>query len=92
LPDFSHTTNQNVGKYIKLSQHYQMAIKYIFHSKALQILPKLGFLVRKRTIWQPWILFPRARKILAHFCAKGGAKRERFFQNFFFSAADIQPF
>jgi hypothetical protein len=26
----------------------------IFYSKALQILPKLGFLVRKQTIWQPW--------------------------------------
>jgi hypothetical protein len=27
----------------------------IFHSKALQNLPKLGFLVWKQTIWQPWI-------------------------------------
>jgi hypothetical protein len=25
----------------------------IFHSKALQNLPKLGFLVSKCTIWQP---------------------------------------
>jgi hypothetical protein len=24
------------------------------HSKVLQNLPKLGFLVRKETIWQPW--------------------------------------
>jgi hypothetical protein len=33
-----------------------MAIKYtiIFHSKALQNLPILGFLVWKSTIWQPW--------------------------------------
>jgi hypothetical protein len=33
-----------------------MAVKYssIFHSKALQNLPKLGFLVWKQTIWQPW--------------------------------------
>jgi hypothetical protein len=32
-----------------------MAIKYIniFQSRALQNLPKLGFLVRKETIWQP---------------------------------------
>jgi hypothetical protein len=32
-----------------------MAIKYIniFHCKAHQNLPKLGFLVRKETIWQP---------------------------------------
>jgi hypothetical protein len=35
---------------------YQMTITYtsIFHSKALQNLPKLGFLVWKQTIWQPW--------------------------------------
>jgi hypothetical protein len=33
-----------------------MALKYIniFQSKALQNLPKLGFLVWKETIWQPW--------------------------------------
>jgi hypothetical protein len=33
-----------------------MVIKYnnIFYSKALQILPKLGYLVWKQTIWQPW--------------------------------------
>jgi hypothetical protein len=33
-----------------------MVIKYnnIFDSKALQILPKLGFLFWKQTIWQPW--------------------------------------
>jgi hypothetical protein len=32
-----------------------MAIKHfnIFPSKALKTLPKLGFLVRKQTIWQP---------------------------------------
>jgi hypothetical protein len=32
-----------------------MAMKYtnIFQSKALQNLPKLVFLVRKQTIWQP---------------------------------------
>jgi hypothetical protein len=32
-----------------------MTIKYtnIFHSKAIQNLPKFGFLVRKYTIWQP---------------------------------------
>jgi hypothetical protein len=39
-----------------------MAVKYskwpkntnIFHSKALPNIPKLGFLVWKYTIWQPW--------------------------------------
>jgi hypothetical protein len=33
-----------------------MVIKYnkIFHSETLQNLPKLGFLVWKQTIWQPW--------------------------------------
>jgi hypothetical protein len=33
-----------------------MAIKCIniFQSKALKKLPKLGFLVGKYTIWQPW--------------------------------------
>jgi hypothetical protein len=33
-------------------------IKYIniFRSKALQNLPKLGFLVWKQTIWQPWLV------------------------------------
>jgi hypothetical protein len=34
---------------------YQMAIKYtkIFHSKTVQNLPKIEFLVWKQTIWQP---------------------------------------
>jgi hypothetical protein len=34
-----------------------MVIKYtkIFHSKTVQNLPKLGFLVWKQTIWQPWL-------------------------------------
>jgi hypothetical protein len=34
----------------------QITIKYtsIFYSKVLQNLPKLGFLVWKQTIWQPW--------------------------------------
>jgi hypothetical protein len=34
----------------------QMVIKYtnIFNCKTLQNLPKLGFLVWKQTIWQPW--------------------------------------
>jgi hypothetical protein len=33
-----------------------MVIKYTnnFHSKTIQNLPKLGFLVWKQTIWQPW--------------------------------------
>jgi hypothetical protein len=35
---------------------FQMAVKYInlTQSKTLQNLPKLGFLVWKQTIWQPW--------------------------------------
>jgi hypothetical protein len=34
----------------------QVSIKYtsIFHCKALQNLPKFGFLVWKQTTWQPW--------------------------------------
>jgi hypothetical protein len=34
-----------------------MAIKYIgiYQSEALKFVPKLGFLVWKQTIWQPWI-------------------------------------
>jgi hypothetical protein len=34
-----------------------MAVKYIniFQSKALQNWPKLVFLVRRPTIWQPWL-------------------------------------
>jgi hypothetical protein len=40
----------------------QMVIKYmyvptyIFHSKALQNIPKLAFLVCKYAIWQPWVV------------------------------------
>jgi hypothetical protein len=36
-----------------------MVIKYtnIYHSKAIQNLPKLGFLVWKQNIWQPWSIF-----------------------------------
>jgi hypothetical protein len=35
---------------------YQMLIKHtnIFNRNSLQNLPKLGFLIRKYTIWQPW--------------------------------------
>jgi hypothetical protein len=55
---------------------YQMAIKYskwslnrytnIFNSKALQNLPKLGFLVSKQTIWQPCLLGPTLRPNQPH--------------------------
>jgi hypothetical protein len=51
------TTNYTKRPYIILNgRKIQMVIKYynIFSSKALQILPNLGFLVRKETIWQPW--------------------------------------
>jgi hypothetical protein len=69
LPDFSgHTIPKRDKKYTKLPQNYPMTIKIpngnnifqvaieytkLFDSKALQILPKLGFLVWKYTIWQP---------------------------------------
>jgi hypothetical protein len=45
------TTNYTNGHKI-----FQMVMKYtnIYHSKALQNVPKLGFLVRKQTIWQTW--------------------------------------
>jgi hypothetical protein len=45
-------TGKNIPNYRKI---YPMAIEYskIFHSNTLQNLPKLGFLVSKRTIWQP---------------------------------------
>jgi predicted aldo/keto reductase-like oxidoreductase len=47
-----HKIYQNAVKYCQIDQ---MAIKYtcIFYRKTLQNLPKLVFLVRKRTIWQP---------------------------------------
>jgi hypothetical protein len=50
-------------RYTKLLQNIpndrkidQLGIKYtnIFNCKTLQNLPKLGFLVSKNTIWQPW--------------------------------------
>jgi hypothetical protein len=50
------TTNYTKLPYIMPNGHkrFQVVIKYnnIFYSKALQNLPKLGFLVRKQTIWQ----------------------------------------
>jgi hypothetical protein len=46
--------SQNIPNLHKI---FQVAIKYIniFQSKALQNLPKLGCLVWKQTIWQPWL-------------------------------------
>jgi hypothetical protein len=43
---------------IKYPEIFQMSINYtdIFQSKAHQNLPKLGFLVLKQTIWQPWLV------------------------------------
>jgi hypothetical protein len=68
LPDF---LGPKTGKIYQMTTNYtkrllfipydqkifQMVIKYnnIFHSKALQILPKLVFFVSKYTIWQPWL-------------------------------------
>jgi hypothetical protein len=54
---------QHGGKYTKWPQPLfngrkidQMVLKYtkIFHCQTIQNIPKLGFLVRKQTIWQPW--------------------------------------
>jgi hypothetical protein len=72
LPDFSWYNIPNRGKiyqitlkYLKWPQHIpngrkidHTTIKYtnIFHRKTLQNLPKLGFLVRKYAISQPWYL------------------------------------
>jgi hypothetical protein len=65
LPDFLGTTYQNGQntpngpKFSSDYKMYKMTIKYvgtytnIFLSKALQNVPKLEFLVRKYTIWQP---------------------------------------
>jgi hypothetical protein len=49
---------QNGKKYTNLQQNYQMALKCanIFKSKALLNLPKLWYLARKYTIWQPCCL------------------------------------
>jgi hypothetical protein len=52
--------NHNIAKWPKDIPNdrkiFSMAIKYtsIFQSKVLQNLPKMGFLVWKQTIWQPW--------------------------------------
>jgi hypothetical protein len=51
---------KSIPNYHKLYQNcykiYQTAVEYtnIFHCKTLRNLPKLGFLDRKYTIWQPW--------------------------------------
>jgi hypothetical protein len=63
VPDFSRSKHTKTGKIYQMttkytkrplfitsgSKNFQMVIKYdnIFHSKALQILPKSGILVRK---------------------------------------------
>jgi hypothetical protein len=54
LPAFSCYNLPKGEKYTKLSQNYQIAIKYtnIFYSKALQNVPKWWFWVWKRSIWQ----------------------------------------
>jgi hypothetical protein len=70
LPDLSWSKIPKRGKIYQITTKYtkwpqnitngskmdQMVIKYtkIFRSKTLQNLPKLGFLVGKQTIWQPW--------------------------------------
>jgi hypothetical protein len=54
VPD-CHLCNYQMA--ITIYQMVRMAIEYnkLFHSKALQNLPKLGFLVWQYTIWQPWL-------------------------------------
>jgi hypothetical protein len=62
LPDFvlvQHTKKwENVPNLPNNTKIDQMAIKCtnIFHRKTFQKLPKLGFLVLKYTIWQPWFM------------------------------------
>jgi hypothetical protein len=55
---YQMTTNYTKLPYIVPNGHkiLQMIITHhnIFHSKDIQNLPKLGFLVLKQTIWQPW--------------------------------------
>jgi hypothetical protein len=67
---YQMTTNYTKQPYIILNGRkiFQIVKKYnnIFHSKALQNLPKLGFLVRKQTIWQPW--YGPAKAIQIFFC------------------------
>jgi hypothetical protein len=70
LPDFYWYNIPKLGKIYQITMKYtkwpqnipngrtidQMALKYrnICHCKSLHNLPKLGFLVWKYTIWQPW--------------------------------------
>jgi hypothetical protein len=46
------------NKITKMALKYQMAIKCakMFHPKTFLNIPKLAFLVRKNTIWQPCLL------------------------------------
>jgi hypothetical protein len=41
-------------KYSKLPENIINCQKIYQHSEALKTIPKLEFLVRKLTIWQPW--------------------------------------
>jgi hypothetical protein len=64
LPDFLGTTYQNGGKYTKWPQNVPKWPQNIpngpkiYQQRPLQdprkFYPKLGFFVRKYTIWQPW--------------------------------------
>jgi hypothetical protein len=49
---------QRAKLYTKMALKYQMAIKCakMFHPKTFLNIPKLAFLVRKNTIWQPCLL------------------------------------
>jgi hypothetical protein len=95
LPDFSWYMipkpekctkwTHNVPNVHKISQmsvkYYKMAIKYIniFQSKALQNLPKFGFLVWKQTIWQPWdAATKRGRRNVSYLTAFLGTIRQSF--------------
>jgi hypothetical protein len=85
-------TNQMVIRIINVHKIFQEALKYIniFQSKALQNLPKFGFLVWKQTIWQPWWR-GRTRSALCtavkpeskmHFCRLSSGSREMFSKAF----------
>jgi hypothetical protein len=53
----------------KIYQHLKI------HCKTLQNIPKLGFLVRKETIWQPWPTPPSRRTFFS--CSGLSRRRQR---------------
>jgi hypothetical protein len=65
IPKREKYTKRPWNMYTKWPQKYQMPVRYIdqmaieytniFHWKSPQNLPKLGYLVWKYAIWQPWL-------------------------------------